>query len=350
MVTRHVRQDAGAPTTTALPARPELARQDSLPVVAGKPVKLRVSQLQARDMSGSWTSGLAHSPELRPLRTEFSYSFTASEAQAYDVASVCARDGDAALLLSIGVKDAGEARALLSSLGFDHLLADRSELMQAALAKCIRYEDALSHWAIMSADQPVENRIGAIKLATSPVHTVYGVEKIVDQVLEGGIDFEDIRAARLHTRRSDMLLHFASLLERTRAGEEGYSVQAVRALVDRIGAEKATPFEAENLAALARLVGVDAVVDLPSLSSASEAQRSMKLSGALDQPNAGELALYAARFFASEGWEWFAARDFYRAGVPVETAIKVHASGGTAEQAAAVERGDVTAPLSGGYL
>lgn len=353
MVTRHVRQDSSAAASgMKVPARPVLTRSDEPTRACERPVKLRRSQREPREVSVSWPEfRLQHSPELTSLRRGYWYHFTASDAEGYDVASVCAHIGDAALLLTLGVRTAGDARALLQSRGLDHLLADQSELTDAALGNTVRFNDFLENWTMMGEERPVADRIGALSLAASALRSVHGIRDVVTQVLTGEIDFEDIRAVgvrRLKDHR--MIVHFAPLLARVNAGDDGFSVEALRALADRVAAEKPKQWELGNFARVAAIVGAENAATLPSIDAASQALRSTDQSSRRSPAEIAEELLFTSRFYGAVGPDWHAARAFHSAGVPLEVAVAVHGNGGTPEQALAVQHGAVTAPLAGGYL
>lgn len=317
--------------------------------------KLRPSQRQQRRIVAPTREvGPRPSPEFTDAWdriSSLSAAFTASEAEAYAVAAVCANLGDALKLLDQGKRTAEEARTYMESRGLGHLLADRSELMNEALAKGVRFEDLIWHHGVLWEDRPVPHRIAALRFDASSLSSSYGPRVVRQQLLSGEIDFDDIKAVGIgRLKPHNMVFHFAPLLAKAKRGDEGFDVEAIRALAIMIE-EDESGAEFPPVVALANLVGPRAVIDLPSLSAAAYVYSAMKAKGEIDDPDAVEKALYAARFIAAvTGRQMCAAREFYAAGIPLETAIAVHEKGGSVEQAVAIRDGDIAASLAGGFL
>lgn len=319
---------------------------------ASKPMKLRASQRQQRAMSlGWWDIAGFISDEFRDHFDGHDLRFTASEAEAYDVAGVCAHEADAAKLLSKGIRTGDAAREYLEARGLAHLIEDRPTLMREALDKGVRFEDFVRSFSVLRAARPVEDRIGALRFAASSFGDNPRTQSVLDRVLGGAIAFDDIKTVGIGRLKDQFkIVNFAPLLEKAHAGYEGYGIESIRAFAIRLETDESVGARFPNVVAFADLVGPEATLELPSLRAASDAFNALNLRNEARQPGAAEKALYFARFFAAAGDDRHTAHGYFEAGVPVETAIAVHANGGTPEQAAAVHRGEVAAPMAGGYL
>lgn len=295
-------------------------------------------------------TGLVPSMDLRGDGAS-EWSFTVSDAEAYDVAAVCAELADAVVLLSQGIRNAEDARRDLEMRGLGELLADRSEIMAGLLRHGVRFEVVVEHWRTLGADRPIQDRIDAFRFAGAFATVAPFPFDELDSVLQGEIDFDDVRAVGVGTLREHRKIrYFGTMLTLARRGAYGYSIEAVRGLAVKLDAEENARALVPDVVQFAELVGPEVTVGLPTLPAAASAYRALLRDGKVPTLDKPKRALYFARFMAGAGPEAEAAREFYEAGIPVETAIVVHASGGGAEQAAAAERGDVAVRLSGGYL
>jgi hypothetical protein len=132
LVTRHVLAGAPAFATTASIPAPSVKQSKKQPAI--KPPLAKQREVHRRIIN---PNNLSVDPEIfealdiNPEHMFFAASVPASDVQLYDMYSVVST-GNAALMLSNGVKTPGEAIELLESKGLGHLILDRREMMNKA--------------------------------------------------------------------------------------------------------------------------------------------------------------------------------------------------------------------------
>jgi hypothetical protein len=283
------------------------------------------------------------------------YVFKASEVEVYDVLSV-APIGEALRMLSRDIRTADEARAYLTEHGVADLILDRRETMNEALEKNVSHYDFVSKYEAMDdKKQSSEHLVDCVRFAsTSLAEGVNGT--LIDQIASGRVSFDDIKAVGItrlkpHGRAYSVVSAFEAL----NSGEGDYTIDGIKALVDRVSEEVLDSREFSYVCRTMKAVGLEETMSFKKLKPLANAYHFYNIAPGSNkyEGNALERTIYAARL--ADGVSGGATSSnysdaFFEAGIPADKAVDVISRGGGLREAIAIHEEGIQGSVAGGWL
>lgn len=359
VVTRHVRATPRQSTGRSALPKPSVGAPGKNEA-AQKAFKPRASQLKQAHQSHP-----AQRYELDPrlmtneekrngVSYNLYYSFEASEVDIYTVFSV-APPGAALRMLARGIRTAEEARAYLIEHNAADLITDRSSMAQEALEKNVSHYDFLeSYSALTDTERASAHFVDAVRFGSSSLNQ--GVNSLAqDDILSGDISFDDIKAVGVtHLKPHNRLSSLQVTFRRMKRGEGDYTIDGIKELIKRSSDENLDSRNFSNVCRAMDHLGQEKVLQVKHLSNLASAFHHFKIApGASKFEDGIDRALYFTHFKEGVNKPLLtvsASDEFYDAGIPLETAIDVAASGGGVREAQAIHEEGIESSLSGGWL
>lgn len=302
----------------------------------------------AHPVSEELTSGSGWAPS-----REASFVFTANEAEVYSVLGV-AQPGDAAWMLSRGVRSAEDASDFMRSHGAEQKMVERKLITAESLRRGIASTDFMSRMRLAAVAHPVDSD-GLVVVDVIELSTIGSLSEqwgfAAREVRNGVILLTDIKSlgvSKLRNRRR--LIGVIPALQAVREEDAGFSLSDLKVLVDR--AQYQNLSEAEFNAVIEYLVeeGVDGVTKTESLKTIRlmmvkhyDANRSRRVTYEIDFRKVYERK-------AGESFPEKALVTLFDAGVPAERAAELINEGMPVESIIGVTVGGIETPLAGGWL
>lgn len=283
------------------------------------------------------------------------YAFKASEVEVYDVLSV-APIGEALRMLSRDIRTADEARAHLTEHGAADLIIDRHDTMNEALEKNVSHYDFVSKYEAMdNKKQSSHNLIDCVRFAsTSLAEGVNGT--LIDQIASGRISFDDIKAVGITRLKPHGRAYSAvSAFEGLSSGEGDYTIDGIKALLDRASAEVLDSREFSYVCRAMKSIGIEETLSFKKLKPLADAYHFYNIAPGSNkyEGNAMERAVYAARIRDGSVKSILSSNysdAFFEAGIPADKAVDVISRGGGLREAIAIHEEGIQGSVAGGWL
>ena len=355
LTTKHVRA-AGKPMVAR--------RSTPAPTLGGaskRKVKLRPRQLEQRRRNFGSHPIIDGDRRLLVGRPVGDSAFTANDVEIYDVLSVTSPT-NALLLLEKGVRSGDEARKYLRQINAGELIRDNSVLMNEMRERNVSPEattDAILRLDIHRERRPNQNDYSANYadtiefLSIPPFESMRGRLALMQDILEGKINFSDIKAVGLTRLRVYERLYFLrGIFSRKQSGEKDFDISEMKRFLDKCSESHLIQGHFKVVIDLFDELGIEGVEKLEDLKTFASYYWDASENDSGDRKESVEKALYFSQL--SEGLQssdtertgryW--AQDFSKdaghlldAGVKVEEAIRLMNEGMTAQQAAGVANG-----------
>lgn len=272
LTTKHVRA-AGKPAVAKRQApAPTLGESGK------KKAKLRPKQVEQRYRNFHFHPVIDGDKRLLAGRPVQDPIFTASDAEIYDVLSVT-DSANAILLLEKDVRSAEEARVYLRKMDAGDLIRDYSGLMDEMLARNVSPEDtsnALLRLEVHHKLRPNQidysaNHPDTIEfLSTSAFENMRGRTNFMKDILEGRINFGDIKAiGTTRLKPYDRLYFLRDILARKQSGERDYDTDDIKKFLDKSSASGLVQGHFKSVIHLFDELGMDGVDKLDDLKTFS---------------------------------------------------------------------------------
>lgn len=223
IVTRHVKEDAGAPGAKSVPP-PSILSASTPQVTFRGPINPSQSKPKQRDAAGG-----------QARYTQKPVAFTASDVEVYGVLSV-AQPATALRLLAQGVSTADTARAALMKEGREHELVDNAWMSNQMLQRRVN-----SEFYLMAVERLTDEQMAS----ASPEFMADYIEffgirsimrkdspKIADEVLAGAIRLADVREVGIDSLKTGNRLEIVSTAFRVLAsGDAKFTTQELGSLL-----------------------------------------------------------------------------------------------------------------------
>lgn len=366
LVTRHVRSTPKQGTGRSAMPQPSLGAKSEVRG-AKKAFKPRKTQLEQNHISHSvdrypFDKRLVTDESERQAERERGsryyssyYAFRASEVEVYDVLSV-APIGEALRMLSRGIRTADEARAHLTEHGAADLILDRHDTMNEALEKNVSHYDFVSKYEEMDdRKQSSDHLIDCVRFAsTSLAEGLNGT--LIDQIASGRVSFDDIKAVGITRLKSHSRAYaVVSAFEGLNSGEGDYTIDGIKALVDRASEEVLDSREFGYVCRVMRLTSLEETMSFKKLKPLANAYHFYNIAPGSNKYEGSSLerALYAARLdqglpgrIRSSNYS----DTFFEAGIPADKAVDVISRGGGVREAIAIHEEGIQGSVAGGWL
>lgn len=349
VVTRHVRADPKQTRGTLKVPAPVVAKSSSTK-------KLTAAQRKQKPHEYSFAQFDRDSGLYDFVQSKL--TFTASDAEIYDVLSAVDKPGSAVKILSEGIRSADEARLRMESIGVSQTSTGRSDLTDLALRRGIPPKAFLEHVEVFEEalqkypNHDPENVIDSVLFSTSKLRERHaGTE---EEIREGRISYSDIRtigAARLTSRNRLKIMQ--DVLKDLNSGEADYTAEDMKEVIKKAASEDMIDPSLQSVLKMIDLVGVKTVVAAPIMRYVSSAydhyHQTVKWQS---RPDKDERAAYAARVMAAgnDGLSFPTYDEFYDAGIEPGLAARVIERGGTVVEAKAVQDEGINENLAEGWL
>lgn len=365
----------GVPVTKHVSSagKPAVSRRDApAPTLSGssrKTVKLRPKQAEQRYRNFHFQPVIDGDKRLLAGRPVQDPIFTASDAEIFDVFSATDAS-NAVLLLEKGIRSADEARSHLRKIDAGDLIRDYSGLMDEMLARNVSPEDTADgvlRLDVHLARRPNQNDYSANYpdtiefLSLSAFENMRGREHFMKDILEGRINFGDIKAiGTTRLKPYDRLYFLRDILARKQSGNREFDTDDMKKFLDKSSDSGLVQGHFKSVIHLFDEMGMEGVDKLNDLKSFSSYFWEEMKNDEEDTRFLVERSLYFAQLsegiqsgpiersgrYWGEGFREDAAllRD---TGVDVNDAIRLMNEGISARQVAGVANGMETAVADG---
>lgn len=270
LVTRHVRNSTAKSASQSIPAPTTTSTSSTPPGPSAARTKPRTWDVDR------WSLSRADS-KLRDActtyNTSYTYDFTCSDVEAYDVMSVV-NFANAVPVLSTGARSAAEAVEFLKKNNLQHLIIDNAAPAREALARNLSAERvAKGYNKDLPADaEESEHFMDAVEASTmasldngSGWHSA-----MIRLTLKGRININDVKTIGV-TRVAALALSETERLEALKRGDLGFNAETYRELVIRTNKHNSSDqYTTTAVLSLARQHGADNILKLEYLPAAAQ--------------------------------------------------------------------------------
>lgn len=324
---------------------------------AQKAFKPRASQTKQQNYAIDMAMAPVSS-ELRegdaPSRPQSHYfGYKANEVEVYAVLGV-ADPGDAAKMLSKGVRTAEEAVSYMKEHNAGHLIRNRTKFAAEALRRGISSYDFMERLGLSDVGNPDDDSspyaMDALELSTyASLSDQYAwVNK---KILSGSVSLEDIKTLGVSKLKTHRRLYYSiPALEKVHDPEAKFSMDDLKYLVDRASSEKTERRPYSDAVEYMVAEGTDGIKKLESLKLLSAIMSKHRIGAGKHEHVTYEIDFRQTYDHYSRGFpksdDLIALQD---AGVSAERAAELMNDGMDARSVIAVEDGTEKA-LAGGWL